>query len=254
MQGLCLRALTSASAPAPAAAAAAYVPPVDKTPPKLTLLGSGRAAVTATGAAIMMDNVTWKAAWADAGASAFDAIDGDLSGAIQSFGAGAVDTSRPTPPGREFSFVVEYAVEDKSRNAAPVARRLIRVVCPSPEAYCVDPDTSAPTCTVKGVCGAPALLSFSAASTSSGGVSAASMATTATSSAASSRAVVAAPAPPTPPAISLLVPGAVQITAGDVYDRCADNAPISAVCERGVAAEDAKDGNMERQVLVCGSR
>jgi zinc transporter 1/2/3 len=233
---------------------AVYVPPVDKTPPKLTLLGSGRAAVTSTGAAIMMDNVTWKAVWSDPGAAAFDAVDGDLSGAIQSFGAGAVDTSRPTSPGREFSFVVEYAVEDKSRNAAPIARRLIRVVCPSPEAYCVDPDTSAPTCTVQGVCGAPVLLSFGAASAGGGASSASTATSTAASGTTSSLVAAAAPAPPTPPAISLLVPGPVQITAGNVYDRCADNAPISAVCERGVAAEDAKDGNMERQVLVCGSR
>jgi hypothetical protein len=59
---------------------------------------------------------------------------------------------------------------------------------------------------------------------------------------------------PTPPSISFSVPGQVHINAGDVYDRCAADAPISAVCERGVAADDDKDGNMERQVLVCGSR
>jgi hypothetical protein len=73
-----------------------------------------------------------------------------------------------------------------------------------------------------------------------------------TSSSESKAAVVSAL--PTPPSISFAVPGQVQINAGDVYDRCAADAPISAVCERGVAAYDDKDGNMERQVLVCGSR
>eukprot|EP00775_Hariotina_reticulata_P011535 gene11535-11678_t len=189
---VCLRPVGTWS-PGNQSVTAVYVPPVDKTAPKLMLLGTGLAAMTSTGAVVMMDNVTWKSSWTDHGAMAVDAVDGDLTASIQSYGAGAVDTSMPTPPGKDFGYVVEYYVEDKSKNAAPIARRLIRVVCPGTETHCIDPDTSAAICTV-------------------------------------------------------------QINAGDVYDRCASDASISAVCERGVAAIDAKDGNMERQVLVCGSR
>lgn len=211
------------------------------------------------GAAIMMDNATWKSTWEDPGASAFDAVDGNLTSRVQSFGAGAVDTSMPTAPGRDFSYVVEYAVEDKSGNAAPVARRLVRVVCPAGQSYCIDPDTTKGTCTVNGVCGASTMLSFGVGSggpTAAGAIGqAASSTSPAAGGAATSRAAAAvAVAPPTPPTISLLVPGPVQIAAGQVYDRCAENAPLGAVCERGVSAEDDKDGNMDRQVLVCGSR
>jgi hypothetical protein len=220
-----------------------------------------------------MVNVTWKSAWQDPGATAVDEVDGDLSGSIQSFGSGAVDTSVPTAPGKEFGFVVEYFVEDRSRNAAPVARRLIRVVCPGSESYCSDPETGKPTCTSKGICGASSLLSIpsSAASTSGGGASASASAASksarsaiantlrgstgraCTLQASSGRAQSVA-AVAVPPSISLLVPGAVQITAGGVYDRCAESAAINEVCERGATAADAKDGNLDRQVLVCGNR
>lgn len=212
------------------------------------MLGNGRAALTATSATVLMVNVTWKSVWQVQGVTAADAVDGDLTGSVQAFGAGAVDTSVPTAPGKDFSYVVEYYVEDKSKNAAPVARRLIRVVCPGSEGYCVDPETSKPTCTSMGVCGASTLLAMPSlqASTSGTGSSVASvkLAHNGTSSASA----IAVPAPPT---ISLVVPGPVQITAGNVYDRCAD---ITEVCERGATAEDARDGNLDRQILVCGNR
>lgn len=77
-----------ASSAAAAAAAAAYVPPPDKAPPKLVLLGKGVAAISPLGVALMMDNVTWNSDWVDPGASAMDAVDGDVSGRIRSLGAG----------------------------------------------------------------------------------------------------------------------------------------------------------------------
>jgi hypothetical protein len=209
----------------------------------------------------MFDTVAYKSAWKDPGASAVDAVDGDLSTSIQSFGVGAVDASVPTAPGKDFGFVVEYYVEDKSGNAAPLARRLIKVVCPKGESYCINPETNQPTCTVSGACGAsqllsfaPAVLSTSPSSAGSGSSTTAAATGSTSSSKGTSNAAAAKPAGPTPPRISLLNAGPVQIPAGDVYDRCADNAPISAICERGVSAEDDRDGNMERQVLVCGNR
>jgi len=55
--------------------------------------------------------------------------------------AGAVDTSVPTAPTKQFGYVIEYGVADAAGNRAPTARRLINVTCPANEAYCVDPGT-----------------------------------------------------------------------------------------------------------------
>lgn len=150
--------------------------------------------------------------------------------------AGAVDTSLPTPPDKAFSYVVEYSVADYSGNAAPTARRLIKVVCPGKETYCLDPDTAQATCTTDGVCGKPAALSMSGSSMSS------------------SISLTAAALPPSPPSISLRVLGSVQFAAGSLYDRCAADAALGSLCEWGAAAEDARDGVLDAQVLVCGSR
>jgi hypothetical protein len=150
--------------------------------------------------------------------------------------SGAVDTSQPTPPDKSFSHVVEYSVADYSGNAAPTARRLIKVMCPGKEAYCLDPDTAQPTCTTDGVCGKPAALSMSG-SPMAGSVSLSSTAVS-----------------PGPPSISLSVPGSVQFDAGSLYDRCGADAPLGSLCESGATAEDARDGVLDGQVLVCDSR
>jgi hypothetical protein len=148
--------------------------------------------------------------------------------------SGAVDTSQPTATDKSFSYVVEYSVTDYSGNAAPTAWRLIKVVCPGKEGYCLDPDTAQPTCTTDGVCGKPAALSMSGSSTS--------------------KTAAAAAVPPGPPSISLRVPGSVQFVAGSLYDRCGADAPLGWLCESGATAEDARDGVMDGQVLACGSR
>jgi hypothetical protein len=73
-------------------AALPYVPPADKTPPRIKLLGSGTAAVTTSGAIIMVEEVPWRREWVDAGATAIDAVDGNLTSMVQSFGAGELGT------------------------------------------------------------------------------------------------------------------------------------------------------------------
>ena len=166
----------------------------------------------------------------------------------------------PTPPGRTFSFVIEYTVNDLSGNAAPAARRLVRVVCPPPEAYCADPESGAPTCTVGGVCGQPAALKSLAAAAAGGRGAAAAAAAGAAApppgAAAQSSAAVAAAArraPPAAPVISLQGPPVVEINAGAPYDRCAPSAPLGAACDRGAAAFDSLDGPLDRVVTVCGN-
>jgi hypothetical protein len=49
-------------------------------------------------------------------------------------------------------------------------------------------------------------------------------------------------------------PGVAYVPMGVVYDRCGPGANFSAVCDPGVVARDFLDGNLERQVLVCGTR
>jgi zinc transporter 1/2/3 len=188
----------------------------------------------------MLDTVPFRSPWVDPGATAFDLVDGNLTSSIQSYGAGAVDTSVPTMAGGT-GYVVEYAVEDRSRNAAPLARRLVRVVCPGQEQVCVDPDTSQPTCTVGGHCGRQMQV-LSAFGTAAG---------QSASSAASSGSPNAAPKPPR---LRLLGPTTVEVVAGTIYDRCGASVAPGAVCDPGADVEDDTDGNLVRQLLVCGNR
>jgi zinc transporter 1/2/3 len=178
----------------------------------------------------MLDTVLFQSTWSDPGATAWDDVDGNLTSVIQTFGAAAVDTSIPTAPDQE-GYVVEYAVQDKSRNAAPLARRLVKVVCGAGMEVCIDADTGKRTCRIEGACGAQLSAAVS-----------------------NKQAAAEPPPPPRPPRVTLLGPGTAYVPMGAVYDRCSPGANFSAVCDQGVVARDFLDGNMERQVLVCGTR
>ncbi len=155
---------------------------------------------------------------------------------MHTYGAGAVDTGRPTPAGQNFSAAVQYYVEDAAGNAAPQAQRLIRVVCPAGESYCTDQD-GLPWCTSRGICGGSA----APATSSSPGTSSSSSSTSAAAAAASFH-----------PAIALNGPAYVEVPQLGLYDRCAASAAVGAPCDRGAAARDDQDGNLDRFVQVCG--
>jgi hypothetical protein len=203
----------------------------------------------------MLDTVTFRSPWVDPGATAFDQVDGNLTSSIQSFGAGAVDTSVPTLAGSP-GFVVEYAVEDRSGNAAPVARRLVKVVCPGQDQVCIDPDTSQPTCTVGGGCGRQLqVLSASAGTARTIAGSSTNSARTAAAEAAAAPASAAAPVLAfRPPRITLLGPSVVEVVAGTSYDRCSASVPPGVVCDPGADVEGGADGNLVRQLMICGNR
>ena len=76
----------------------------------ITLLGEGTPVLTASGGTALMQEARVGAAWTDAGVSAWDATDGNVTGKVLSFGVAGVDSSRPTPPGKLFSAVIEYRV------------------------------------------------------------------------------------------------------------------------------------------------
>jgi hypothetical protein len=200
----------------------------------------------------MLDTTPFNRPWVDAGAVAFDDVDGNLTTSIQTFGVGAVDTSVPTSSAG-VGYVVEYYVEDRSKNAAPIARRLVKVVCPGQEAVCSDPDSGQLTCTVGGSCGKQ----LSALSTAAATAAAPPAAGSSTATTGRSGATTAGPAPPsapTPPRVTLLGPSTVEVPAGGVFDRCAATATAGSLCDQGVTADDAQDGNMDRQVMICGNR
>jgi hypothetical protein len=151
---------------------------------------------------------------------------------VQSYGAAAVDTGRPTPAGHDFGAAVLYYVEDAAGNAAPQAQRLIRVECPAGEGLCSD-QGGLPWCTSGGVCsaGGPQGSGSGLASGAAGSSAAAA----------------------TRPSIALIGPAYVEVPQLGSYDRCAPSAAVGALCDRGATAADDRDGNLDRFVSVCGA-
>ncbi|KAG2436559.1 hypothetical protein HYH02_011496 [Chlamydomonas schloesseri] len=234
----------------------------DTLPPTISLLGSGVPALTADGSAVMVDTVEVGSAWADPGAVARDARDGDLTALLQTYGAAAVDTSRPTPPGAGFSFLVEYAVSDLSGNAAEPARRLVVVACPANRTACTDVSGLPACATPDGICGgdaiAPAGAITDAAANVTDATTNATSTTTSTSTTSTSTAVTAATlltsASLTPPSLRLIGPAEVAVTQGSSFERCAASLlPATATCDAGAAAWDVRDGSLDLRVTVCGA-
>ncbi|GMH32250.1 hypothetical protein BSKO_00084 [Bryopsis sp. KO-2023] len=195
---------------------------VDTTPPTIKLLGSGQPAVTSSGLFIMIDEVVVGDTWEDPGAVAIDDQDGDISDKVMSFGAGRITTKMPTEEGKEFSFSVEYSVEDQAGNAAVSARRRIRIVCPEGEGYCEADGT--PSCTWNGVCS---------------GSSSTEIEEDLDSEALTS--------------ISLVGPARVEIDQGTSYSKCPDEAPVDLLCDRGAEAFDPHDGILTSRMEVCST-
>lgn len=94
------------------------VPPVDTSPPRISLLGNGTRFLDTSGHSVMLDLVEFSSVWMDPGATALDlnayGIQVNLTSALQRFGSAKVDTSIATPPGAVFGFSVEYHVSTTS--------------------------------------------------------------------------------------------------------------------------------------------
>ncbi|GLC36884.1 hypothetical protein PLESTM_000514400 [Pleodorina starrii] len=198
----------------------------DPLPPVITLLGSGQPALTPSGIAVMIDRVEVGSDWADPGASVWDAFDGDLTALLQTYGAAAVDTSRPTMQGLSYSYIVEYQASDLTGNLAQPALRLIRLVCPGSESICTDAD-GLPACTRDGICGSPESTATGSASTST------------------ARSVEQ-------PRLTLVGASLITIQQGTPFDRCTAVVPQDQPCDPGAVAADSRDGNLDLRVMVCG--
>lgn len=140
--------------------------------------------------------------------------------------------SSPTP-----TLQIEYRVSDLSGNAAVPARRLLRLVCPAAELPCED-EAGLPACTVHGICGAPAaaLAAADAAASSSG----------------STGDDASVEIDPRLPVLRIAGPAVIEVLQLGVYDRCTAGTRVGSACDPGAVAYDARDGNLDLRVRVCG--
>ena len=67
--------------------------------------------------------------YSDAGATATDNVDGDITSRISAYGTSLVSSKVPTPAGTPY--VVTYDVSDRAGNRALTATRQVIVACPS---------------------------------------------------------------------------------------------------------------------------
>eukprot|EP00873_Tetraselmis_striata_P037232 jgi/Tetstr1/457496/TSEL_044078.t1 len=164
--------------------------------------------------------------WADPGASAWDAQDGDLSDAI-TVQISSSDLSRPTLDSEPVVFA--YSVADADGNVV-LARRLLHLLCAPGERLCESEDRSRrPLCSSEGVClGAQFDAGFDD--------------------------TLSAPAGPRePPSIELLGPAVLHLPRYSNYDICSPDTPWGRVCERGATAHDPLQGDLTADVVACPS-
>eukprot|EP00892_Ulva_mutabilis_P003917 jgi/Ulvmu1/1898/UM012_0056.1 len=215
---LCLPTLT------PAVAQPAYIPPLDAAPPTLTLLGDAptHSLVVYAGVGTVMETrVPVGHAYIDAGATAFDAIEGYLTLWVVARGAAAVQTAHPTPEGQPFR--ITYTVADSAGNVA-VALRNVYVDCPAGRRRCVAEDYGGWYCSLDTqVC-----------------VGVADMVRTA--------AAVATE-------LTLLGAAEVWVQMGVGYGRCPDGEyPLLLSCDPGAVARHPVEGDVTAYITACGAR
>jgi hypothetical protein len=148
-----LSALSPLSQPAAQLTTTASSVTPDAVPPVITLLGAGSQFVTPEGATVLLQTVIVGSVFQDPGASAVDAVEGDISSRVAVTGP-VVSTSAPTedPP----YFEIRYSVADWAGNAAQHVYRRVAVVCSPGEATCSSPDSRQQHfCSRGGVCFPP---------------------------------------------------------------------------------------------------
>jgi hypothetical protein len=85
----------------------------------------------------------------DAGATAQDDMDGNLTARVVVSGLQQVDTSRPTAPGSPY--LLRYDCTDAAGNSAQPVLRNVSVICPGAELACAGTD-GALYCSTNGYC------------------------------------------------------------------------------------------------------
>lgn len=179
-----------------------FVPVVDTEAPALMpVLTATSVVVVSAGAgiaALVDTTVIAGTQYSDAGASAQDAVDGNLTAAVSSYGLKAVSTAWPTAQGKPH--VVAYRVADAAGNTARAYRR-VRVVCAPSERICAGIGGAAQACSVGGICSVALQADRARDSTAL-------------------------------PALRLRAPSTVFVEAGSVYAKCPEPRPLALICDQ----------------------
>ena len=236
-RGVCITPAAAAIVTAGGAGSAAqgqstYVPPVDSAPPVITLVGQPpvheRAVSPGTGEVILITNHTTGAPYIDAGSTAYDYIDKNVTGSIAASGLKAVMAQAlagvPTPP--DAPLIIRYSVSDSAGNAAMPRVRRVNLICASGTALCERRDSPGTWyCDTLGQC---------VSAPSGAGPSTASTFTLAR--------------------VRLVGPPVVYIIQGDTYVACPQGAPTDATCDRGATATDSVEGDLTPLLDACAAR
>ena len=218
---------------AESAPAEVFVAIQDTDPPVLSLTPdeySTGAERNVAGLLVMSTNWTQGVPYVDAGATAYDAEDGDVTALVSSVGILEVDVSQLTI---DLPYVVTYSVSDNAGNAAMVARRRIYVVCRDEDGNqverCKGDDFDDNTCPgAGGVCGVQAI-SFDEEEEVE---------------------ILPPYITPEPPPDGL---PPVEIEEGSPYVMCTPDTPKTQICEPGINVTDPQEGSLASVLRACGS-
>ncbi|KAK3250155.1 hypothetical protein CYMTET_40451 [Cymbomonas tetramitiformis] len=196
-----------------------YIPEPDTEPPSITLRGDGQLGVTTDGTMIMIHYVVLNSDFEVPGADAEDAVDGNLTSHVASYGTSTVDSSIATPD--DAPYVVSYDVSDAAGNKAVTMRRRVYVLnpCSLGEFPCDDD-----LCSENG--GLCETLDIEYADEDEDEVD-------------------------TPPVLTLIGSAEVEIEAGYGYTACKGGDLLSSACDQGAEATDQEDGEITDEVRAC---
>ena len=136
--------------------------------------------------------------YTDPGATAIDAVDGNITSSLSTYGIGAVSTAAPT--NASSAYIITYTVQDSSGNAAMPGIRHVVVACKAPTLLCSASDSTVYCSTSNGLC-------------------IQSVATIATTAAAA-------------PTIKLVGQAVLGVTQGSSYLACPTPQPTNVICDR----------------------
>ncbi|GLI64586.1 hypothetical protein VaNZ11_007845, partial [Volvox africanus] len=237
-------------------------------PPKPFRPGTDYAAKS--GSAIVRGRITYvlvNTAFTDPGATAIDNVDGDVRASLARSLPSEGQLNTRVPRGESNPYLITYIATDSAGNRA-VAFRRVYVLCPDGERVCSPDETEdgLAACSTAGICGLQALgnvdittttSSLSTSSTSSvvSSKSTTSSSTSAnTSSSSTTTATAASSKINTPPVLVLKGNPLIAIVEGQysTYAPCTQQSGLGDLCDPGVTATDAEDGNLGPLVGVCG--
>ena len=196
----------------------------DLSPPTLLLLGEPpthqRAISDRTGEVLIETTLTVGQTYVDAGAAAYDDIDGQIDKSVSAYGLGAIDTNWPTPPNTPS--LIRYRATDVAGNVSPELVRRVFVTCPQDQWLCQQDDGSWACSDIQAAC-----LPRSPPTSGSFGDEL------------------------TPPVLLLQGSELVEVVQGTPYGKCPTSGINPFMCDQGATAFDTVDGDLTPWVQAC---